>query len=553
MYSSLDLEEVKNTPIDYTNNTHTEYIIEYTPNTYILNPRLYKFPFFSALIETGERRFHLKLFEKEFVELNTYNELKLSPIMLIYNFDKLYELLNYFTHDEALEQLQQLKQLYEKEKSRIEKEVEKEIGPRHYYWNRISKGGLVSEEYLETNISLVTFEDVPLNKNIKDSFIEKYMYKIQGLIIHTMKNRSQKLIDLYLKGLIHNYDTSFTTHHLLILFENYILPVDFIERHIHTVAYGLTLKFYHKNTNLKEEFYEKYKNILNWSYISNINLSEEFFERNINLIDWYWFSQNNYISVEFFKKYINKLTWESLCKNENIPLELYEKNLDKLDWRNLSGNSSITLDFIKKHIGKMDMYVLCKRNLPESFFEEYINLLYFPNICENESISESFFSRYIYRITWNSIIYNKSVSDQFIKQHVKDFSVNQSWGWLVKNRSFDLLIHCIKLINGSHKDLYKQKFDNLPIKISKRLDLYKFILLPLLHPNNYLTEEIIEECIFEYCILIKHEIIPYKQISIINGMSVDFYKKYKYMIPLNIYENISLEKELNLVFGKKIE
>ena len=194
MYSSLDLEEVKNTPIDYTNNTHTEYIIEYTPNTYILNPRLYKFPFFSALIETGERRFHLKLFEKEFVELNTYNELKLSPIMLIYNFDKLYELLNYFTHDEALEQLKQLNQLYEKEKSRIEKEVEKEIGPRHYYWNKISKGGLVSEEYLETNISLVTFEDVPLNKNIKDSFIEKHMYKIQGLIIHTMKNRSQNTI-----------------------------------------------------------------------------------------------------------------------------------------------------------------------------------------------------------------------------------------------------------------------------------------------------------------------------------------------------------------------
>ena len=62
MYSSLDSEEVKNTSTDNTiENTSTdniiEYIIEYTPNTYILNPRLYKFPFFSALIETRERRF----------------------------------------------------------------------------------------------------------------------------------------------------------------------------------------------------------------------------------------------------------------------------------------------------------------------------------------------------------------------------------------------------------------------------------------------------------------------------------------------------------------
>jgi hypothetical protein len=199
-----------------------------------------------------------------------------------------------------------------------------------------------------------------------------------GIIVSpNMKNRSKYIIDKYLNHVINNYGDTLSNHHILELFDNYILPIEFIEKHIHKIHQNISLSFYRNNKQLKDDFYEKYKDILEWRYICLLDLSEEFFERNLEYILWGVFSSNRYISVDFFKKYLSKLDWESICRNESIPCSFFELYSHKLDWEVISENPNITVEFIKKYFNRMNFAPLCRRNLPEEFFEENINLITF--------------------------------------------------------------------------------------------------------------------------------------------------------------------------------
>jgi hypothetical protein len=539
MTDSLDLETKEQ-----------EYVIVYGNIRYKLNKQLWNLPFFKALIETGEYEFHLNLFENEFKMLNKFNCLELyswtSPSIL----NSSYEILHYFTHDEALGKLYKL--VYEKETSKIKERVEKIITDgKNYYWDRISKGGIVSEAFLDKNINNIIYEILPLNPHISDAFIEKHMDIIGTFISRNMKNRSKYIIDNYLNNVFNKHGNILSKYHLLELFENYILPIEFIEKYIDKLNKNINISFYRNNKQLKDDFYEKYKDILEWRYICLLDLSEAFFERNLEYINWSVFSSNRYISVGFFEKYISMLDWNSICRNESIPCSFFELYSHKLDWEVISENPNITVDFIKKYINRMNFAPLCRRNLPEEFFEEHFGLVSFSILCENVYISEAFLLRHKIRDRhWDILMYNKSISEKFIKDNITRLSDKNTWEYLIKFRSADLLIYCMTFINKVYKDETKKHFDSLPIKITEKLNFNKFTLISILHHVNAFTEDIIEECIFEYIILLKFNILPYKLINIINGTTIDFYEKYKGVISINIYDNISIKKEMDLVMKK---
>ena len=524
------------------------YIVVYETRRYKLNKQLWNLPFFKTLIETGEYEFHLNLFENEFKMLNQYNCLELYPWTPHPILNSYYEILHYFTHDEALSKLYKL--VYEEELSKIKERVESKMLDGTFHWDKISKGGIVSEKFLDNKINYISFELLPLNPHISDAFIEKHMDNIGITVSPNMKNRSKYIIDKYLNHVINNYGDTLSNHHILELFDNYILPIEFIEKHIHKIHQNISLSFYRNNKQLKDDFYEKYKDILEWRYICLLDLSEEFFESNLEYIRWVVFSSNRYISVDFFKKYLSKLDWESICRNESIPCSFFELYSHKLDWEVISENPNITVEFIKKYFNRMNFAPLCRRNLPEEFFEENINLITFSNMCENVYISEAFLLKHIHRVHWDILIHNKSISDKFIKDNITKLSTGNAWWRLLTFRSIDLLIYCMTYINKAYKEEIKTRFDSLPIKITEKLSFNKFILMIILHHANTFTEEVIEECIFEYIIIRKFYLVPYKLIHIINGTTIDFYDKYKNVLSLNIYDNISVKKEMDLVMKK---
>ena len=54
---------------------------------------------------------------------------------------------------------------------------------------------------------------------------------------------------------------------------------------------------------------EKYKDYVNWYYISEYQkFSEKFIEKYKDYVDWYYISQYQKLSLEFVQKHINKIT-----------------------------------------------------------------------------------------------------------------------------------------------------------------------------------------------------------------------------------------------------
>ena len=90
--------------------------------------------------------------------------------------------------------------------------------------------------------------------------------------------------------------------------------------------------------NFKIDLYENNLDALNLYYLaSNISINEEFIEIYVipriyecNKVIWEILSGNTNISEQFLEKYINKVNWTLLSGNTNISEQFFENILIKL-------------------------------------------------------------------------------------------------------------------------------------------------------------------------------------------------------------------------------
>ena len=104
------------------------------------------------------------------------------------------------------------------------------------------------------------------------------------------------------------------------------------------------------NQALSEPFIEKYKDKVDWTYISMYQkLSESFIEKYKDKVDWTYISIYQKLSEEFIEKYQNKVYWAYISMFQKLSEEFIEKFQDKVSGYRISEYQKLSDEFIKRH------------------------------------------------------------------------------------------------------------------------------------------------------------------------------------------------------------
>lgn len=211
----------------------------------------------------------------------------------------------------------------------------------HCNWNYLCSYATRSESFFEKLILSEHYRDkiiwssLVYNPNISLSFIEKY-------------------VDLNSENAIPLVQNSNTTNLWSYICISKNLTCEFLIKYI---------DFFDKdcwesiclNTRIPEPFFEwcvesdKYKNNLDWDNISeNYGLSEEFYEKYKNYLNWHILCIQS-LSEKFFERNLEYIVWEELCENEEISEQFFERHVDKIIWGSMHNNYAISTDFFRKY------------------------------------------------------------------------------------------------------------------------------------------------------------------------------------------------------------
>lgn len=156
---------------------------------------------------------------------------------------------------------------------------------------------------------------------------------------------------------------------------------------------------------------------------------------------------------DIFKENIKDIKWDKLLENKNIPITFFNDHyLDKIyriterDIKLLSSNTNIPESFFEKYIEYVDWEVLSKNeNISHTFFEKIfvrkngtkfygLDKVWWSSICENKNIPLLFFDKYSSRLhyhSWEILARHPNITPEFVEKYNNKFE--QSWKELSLN------------------------------------------------------------------------------------------------------------------------
>lgn len=280
-------------------------------------------------------------------------------------------------------------ELYKYRKKELKKEVEQffekyiEYLPNQY-WEDLSLNPCLSEEFFEKHKDKVDWNSIFGNPNLSEEFFEKYIDKVNWYRLCSII--SEQFFEKY-KDRIFSED---------------------VERD------SILWKRLCMNTNLSEEFFEKYIDKLEWWYIlENPSISEEFFERHWDRVK------------EFKSAYIRNPGSESFIEKIGKKELLPSPRLQHWFLLEISKNKNLSPQFIERQVvnimehNKNILYtsLISEINVTEEFIEKYMDVIDFDQLCHNPHVSEQFFEKYIDKVNWYHLSQNPNISEQFFDKY----------------------------------------------------------------------------------------------------------------------------------------
>lgn len=404
-----------------------KYLVFYNTNRYILNPSLYDSDLFKVLIQTGDKEFHLKEYEKIFNALND-NNLIIDPKSSVDEINTLTTALDYFGYEPAIEHL-----------NKVIFEIECKTEYRNLY------------DFIYKNKNEILFSSFR-NKKLPLEFCENFKCQLSSEYLSYNKNITEEFIlrtnSLNIYNLCVNYKFTYEFlkeynkyllwDHLalnanipLIVFEantsstnerfwtNLSSNPNLTETFIETYKDKINFSSLSKNKNLTETIAKKYISKLDFVKLSkNKNLSNEFFDMNSHHIVWDAFSRYNLITCWFYEKHHNSINKDELSKNENLTQEFVKKYLHDINYNILlAHNNKLPFDFIFNTSPIFEDIRIAYKNKTQTFLPHSNMLTYLLKYAPNDIISDLRFD--FTPANCNYLSDNKNLSEQYIHNLIR--------------------------------------------------------------------------------------------------------------------------------------
>lgn len=293
--------------------------------------------------------------------------------------------------------------------------------------------------------------------------------------------------------------------------------------------------------NSIENFFEKYKNKFNWTYLSSntktVCLIDKYIEKigyehicgNMCInpiycdkkIDWYKLCENKN-AIHIIKKiidkgenhsYYSKINWNILCRNENA-IDILEKNIKKINWGNMMVNKNAihlieknveirenqynyckieydlnenenAIQIIEKHLEKTDASLLCKNkkaiHIIEKILRDYREYKILGVIKQNYYKQMSIIDIFC-KIQWKYLCDNENavhIIENILEQNCV---IELDWYKLCKNKN---AISILKNIINDKDNIYYKKISWFGL--SQNENIYQII-----------TEKELDNCIWHH-------------------------------------------------------
>src|SRR5574344_622763 len=178
---------------------------------------------------------------------------------------------------------------------------------------------------------------------------------------------------------------------------------------------------------LSEDFIDKYKKYLNYSYVcSKKQLSEDFIRNHSEDIDWHTISIYQNLSKDFIKEFKDKIDFYYLFRDnkyltKDAAIEFSDNFYFPEVFNKHSGekNFMFSIDEIKSLSDKNVNISNCANccNLSYDFIDKNADKLNWVPICRRIKLTEDFIEKHLDKIDWNEISYCQNLSEDFIRKH----------------------------------------------------------------------------------------------------------------------------------------
>lgn len=200
-----------------------------------------------------------------------------------------------------------------------------------------------------------------------------------------------------------------------------LLIVDNVEGFV----YGKSILHFAANAKLSEDFIEKYKDVINWDYLSaNPHLTMEFWSRHANKINMNHIWRNFHVTQEFASKHIDQVEKSAFSQNPNFSESFYEQHLDKIDWDVLFRNTGLSREFLAKYQDRMPDNVNNYLAQFDNHNIQDIDLLYdqLKMICytlsQNFNVTENMIDEVQPQLFSDCYLRNPGLSPDFFRKHI---------------------------------------------------------------------------------------------------------------------------------------
>ena len=183
-----------------------------------------------------------------------------------------------------------------------------------------------------------------------------------------------------------------------------------LEEHIFTSLDFYKLVKFHR---LDDDFLEKNKDKLNWSFISCFQyLKEETIERFSDKLDWNFISLNQNMSVDFILKNKDKINWFLIIKNKYLKFDFIFKCQNYIDWNSFTLYSNLNPIVFSNYKEKINWELLSsKRILNEEFIFKFVDYIDFNQLLNNNENQKK------------EIKYYSKKLIQYCKPHLNNFKI----------------------------------------------------------------------------------------------------------------------------------
>lgn len=136
--------------------------------------------------------------------------------------------------------------------------------------------------------------------------------------------------------------------------------------------------------HLSEEFISKFRNKMNWTFITNSQrmYSEDFLIENFPWLSWsVILKHRNILTVKFIESVesrLNQQQWGDLIRMGLMDENLIRKYKYCVDWKTVCGSMKLSTGFMREHQNFLDWWMVSSHQmLPINFLREFKNKIQF--------------------------------------------------------------------------------------------------------------------------------------------------------------------------------